>query len=202
MKSLGSVTDSLPISQAGNVVRAGSARSTTGSLATRQGGTIQRATARETDQAVRALLPASVSSSLRWQTQSLIAADGQFEGEETSGARIVGSPPPADLEAALRLLDQACAPAPRREITAALAELALLAKARAEDGMDTTMRIAALVPLLSEFPGDVALTAIRRHRDGYKFFPSWAELRMTCQIIGSRRMAMRKALRDRQQAAA
>jgi hypothetical protein len=148
------------------------------------------------------LLPALVSSSLRWQTQSLIAADGQFEGEETTGARIVGSPPQTEIDAALALLDRACAPAPQRAIAAALAELALLAKARAEDGMDTTMRIAALVPLLAEFPGDVALTAIRRHRDGSKFFPSWAELRMTCQIIGSRRLAMRKALRERSQKAA
>lgn len=137
---------------------------------------------------------------MRFQKTSQYATDGQFEGVIVSACELRPGLSLADMEAALSVLERACTPASPRQLTAALAELSLLTKLKAEDGMDSTMRIAAMVPLLSEFPADVALTAIRRRRDGYTFFPAWAELRMSCQVLGSKRLAVRKALRERVEA--
>ena len=60
-----------------------------------------------------------------------------------------------------------------------LGELALVTKARADQGDDAMARIGILARELSEFPADVAIAACRRRARGYQFFPSLMELRMT-----------------------
>ena len=198
MRSIGSALASSDIGwKSGKSAPVGSGRSSLGSPTIRRENTCQRATVADTEAAVRASLPLSVRSSLRFQTASLIATDGQYDGDFVAGVEIVGSPSRADLAEALAVLDDACRPAPNDRIVNALAELALVSKAKTEDGQDTAMRIAALARLLHDWPADVALAAIRRHRDGGRFFPAWSDLLASCRILAGKRMATREAVRRR-----
>ena len=154
----------------------------------------QRLTVAETDARVRESLPTSIVTSIRLVTTSLYGENG-YEGEFVSSIEMKPDRPVDAVRATLMVLDAACAPADHRTLAKAVAEMAMVMKARAEDGMDTTTRVALIARNLAEFPGDVALAACKRQMDGYKFFPSWMELRMACQIIGGKRLALRAALR-------
>lgn len=126
---------------------------------------------------------------------SLYAEDGEFEGTFVSRMDFKPGLPVADLQRALAAIEQICRPADHRTLSKAVAEMAMLTKARAEDGADTATRIALMARHLEQFPGDVAVYACKRWADGYKFFPSWMELRMQCQMLGGRRLALREGLR-------
>ena len=194
MRSIGSVIALPPTGQPeATSAPDGTPAFSSGSLATRPAKTIQRESVPETEAAVRASLPASVRSSLRTEMSTVIGDDGQFEGSFVSKMEI-GDVPHADLIATRAILDDACRPAPLDVLTMALTKMALVTKTRKEDGPDTTARIATLTELLRDWPGDVALAAIKRHRDGGRFFPAWADLLTSCRVIGGKRVALRRAV--------
>lgn len=93
-------------------------------------------------------------------------------------------------------MDAACLPADQRRIERALAELALLCKSRPEETEDVAARLSIITARLRDYPGDVALEAIRRWGDSEKWFPSWAELRGRCELLGSKRMMVRTAVAE------
>ena len=194
MRSIGSVIALPPTGQPeATSAQDGTPAFSSGSLATRPAKTIQRATVPETEQAVRESLPQSLRSRLSIETTTMVADDGQFDGSFVSKITI-GDVPRADLIAARAILDDACRPASADALASALGELALVTKARAEDGNETAARMATLTNLLRDWPGDVALAAIKRHRDGGRFFPAWADLLTSCRVIGGKRVALRRAV--------
>lgn len=120
---------------------------------------------------------------------------GEFEGVVVDTYEFRPGRPLEDVRTALAVVEVACQPATVKRLSAALGELALVTKTRAEETNDTAARIGILTRDLGEFPADVALAAIKRRRQGFTFFPSLAELMTACRLLGSRRMALRAGLR-------
>lgn len=125
----------------------------------------------------------------------MVAADGQFEGVIWGGCSIHPGAPAADIAQARAIFNAACQPAEPRKIERALAELSMLCKSKAEETDDLAARLAIFANKLGSYPADVAMEAIKRWGNSEKWFPSWAELRMKCDLLGSKRMAVRDALK-------
>lgn len=199
MKSLGSVIGSLPTSSTPEPNgQGGTVLSTIGSRATAP-ASILAAIETEDPKAIDKAVVESLPPSLRFNARSVDRTEtneaGEFEGVVIDRYEFRTGRPVEDVRVALAAIEVACQPATTRRLSGALGELALVTKARAEQGEDTTARIGILTRELSEFPSDVALAAIRRRARGYQFFPSLSELRQTCQIIGGKRLALREGLR-------
>lgn len=199
MKSLGSVIgSSLTSSTAASSAPAGIVPSTIGSRATAPASilaAIETEDPKAIDKAVVESLPPSLRFNARSLDRTVTNEAGEFEGVVIDRYEFRPGRPIEDVRAALAAVEVACHPATPRRLSAALGELALVTKARADQGDDTAARIGILTRDLQEFPADVALAAIARRRKGYTFFPSEAELLTTCRIIGGKRMALRAGLR-------
>lgn len=95
-------------------------------------------------------------------------------------------------EAALADLRKFCTPAPKREIEVWLAELSVLVAKRPGDEVEESLRVEAYAGRLSDFPADVARSALLGKT--WKFWPTWEELEKVCNSLASPRVVMIRAL--------
>ena len=77
---------------------------------------------------------------------------------------------------ARRLLDAAMLPAPKALIVKELTRLRLLTTARSADDSELSGILAVYADMLTDYPADAAIAAIRRWPREHKFWPAFAEL--------------------------
>lgn len=87
-------------------------------------------------------------------------------------------------------------PAPADEIVKALNRMHAETVGRASDDDDLTIKIAAYIERLGEYPADVALTVCRRWPDRSRWWPSWSELRAECERLVAYRRRLQRTLSE------
>tara|TARA_R100001244_G_scaffold2541_1_gene3920 strand:- start:4570 stop:5037 length:468 start_codon:yes stop_codon:yes gene_type:complete len=118
---------------------------------------------------------------------------GGFESTNDGGA--VALAEHADQAAAREAVELAMTPAPREEITKALAVLRALTKSRAASESDLDFEYGVMEQQLSRYPADVVMAVLRTHADKSPWFPAWAELLPRLDRLTSNRRWMLAQLR-------
>lgn len=144
------------------------------------------------NRALIASLPACVSSNLRELERTWCDRDYGFDFR-FSGYTFDAAIPSDTLRQALVLVDQACAPAPKRLIQSELARLRVMTKSRSDD--TGQLAAAAYAEELAEYPADIVVSALRHWARTEKWWPSWHELHELLERRFEKRRALQEALR-------
>lgn len=137
-------------------------------------------------------IPTTLLSLISYETSSILASDGQFEGVKVSGCVIDPKATETDIRAALRAVNEQCRPCGGDFATKQLARLRALTKMRADQ--DGQLLVFAYADMLADFPADVVRDACTEWAKGNPFFPAWSDLQRICDRLCSQRIALRKAL--------
>lgn len=100
-------------------------------------------------------------------------------------------------EAALREIETAMAPADKRSLGAALAELWLVTAKQKTSSEDQEAKARVYIRELQTFPGDVALYVLRRALREHEWFPLLASLCHECAELARERNWLLRSLQNR-----
>lgn len=99
---------------------------------------------------------------------------------------------PAELDAVERKVLTGMAPPERDQVAMWIAELSVITARREDDHATESLRLAAYVSRLRDYPADVVREALLTRR--WKFFPTWSELGMVCDDLVKPRRDMLASL--------
>lgn len=167
----------------------GTRHSETGSVAKASAVVAQAVTGADpssTDKALVAALPQPVALRLVSKTNS------EFD---LVGYNLRPGAMPADLGAALALVEDACPTSSGKMIVQELAKVMAVTISRTRDDLDEEVAYVTMASMLTEFPPDVIKGACAAWMKCEKFRPSLAELREYCWVRFRARDSLRSALR-------
>lgn len=138
------------------------------------------------DKALLASLPPQVARSLASQVD---------EDFDVIGYTLKPGCDPAEIRAALAIVDAACEPAPVKIVIQELARLNSVTQSRERLDGDLEAHYVGMAEGLSDFPADVIRDGCRSYAKCHKWRPTLAELRDFCWHRYRARQSLREALR-------
>lgn len=148
--------------------------------------TLQGADAWRSDKALLASLPPQIARLL---------ASRVSEDFDVIGYDLKPGCAPAEIRAALAIVEAACEPAPVKIVIQELARLNSVTQSREREGTDLEAHYVGMAEGLSEFPADVIRDGCRSYAKCHKWRPTLAELRDFCWHRYRARHSLRETLR-------